>query len=54
MKFKHYLSSIDGVSIYPMISLLFFFAFFVGLLVFVAKADKKYIQELENLPFENE
>lgn len=50
MKFRHYLESISGVEIYPMISLLAFFTFFALLLFFVIKAKKKDIEELENIP----
>lgn len=53
MKFINYLKSIEGVGIYPLVSLLIFFIFFVLLLVYVAKADKKTMEELEHLPFDN-
>ncbi|MCR9064579.1 MAG: CcoQ/FixQ family Cbb3-type cytochrome c oxidase assembly chaperone [Cytophagales bacterium] len=49
---KNYLSDIEGVSIYPIISLTIFVAFFVLLGYFVFKADKKYIGHMENLPLE--
>ena len=52
---KNYLSDIEGVSIYPIISLSIFFIFFVLLGIFVFKSDKKYIAHMENLPLgENE
>ncbi|AWW00522.1 CcoQ/FixQ family Cbb3-type cytochrome c oxidase assembly chaperone [Arcticibacterium luteifluviistationis] len=47
---KNYLSDIEGVSIYPIISLSIFFIFFVLLGIFVFKSDKKYITYMENLP----
>lgn len=53
MKFINYLKTIEGVGIYPLISLLLFFAFFILLLVYVAKADKKTMEELEHLPIDN-
>ncbi|MBU3676913.1 MAG: CcoQ/FixQ family Cbb3-type cytochrome c oxidase assembly chaperone [Chitinophagaceae bacterium] len=53
MKFINYLKTIEGVGIYPLVSLIIFFAFFVLLLVYVAKADKKTMEELEHLPFDN-
>ncbi len=53
MKFINYLKTIDGVSIYPLISLLMFFIFFVALLIHVARTDKKTIKTMENLPFDN-
>lgn len=53
MKFINYLKSIEGVGIYPLISLVFFFVFFILLLLYVAKADKKTMEELEHLPIDN-
>jgi len=54
MKFIHYLKSITGVEIYPMISLFIFFVFFTLLIIYVLKVDKKHIKEVENIPFNNE
>ncbi|MBL7755417.1 MAG: CcoQ/FixQ family Cbb3-type cytochrome c oxidase assembly chaperone [Chitinophagaceae bacterium] len=54
MKFINYLKTIEGVGIYPLISLLIFFTFFIGLLWYVVKYDKKSIQQIKNIPFENE
>jgi cytochrome c oxidase cbb3-type subunit IV len=51
---KNYLSGIEGVSIYPVISLSIFFIFFVMLGIFVFKADKTYINHMENLPFDDD
>ncbi|MDP5139845.1 MAG: CcoQ/FixQ family Cbb3-type cytochrome c oxidase assembly chaperone [Spirosomaceae bacterium] len=48
--FKNYLSSIEGISIYPIISLSVFVVFFVLLGYLVFKADKKYIKYMEELP----
>ncbi len=52
--FKNYLSSIEGISIYPIISLTVFVAFFVLLGFLVFKADKKYIKHMEELPLGDE
>jgi hypothetical protein len=54
MKFKHYLESITGVGIYPLVSLLIFFVFFTGLVVWAVKANKNYINELKNIPLGNQ
>jgi cytochrome c oxidase cbb3-type subunit IV len=51
MKFIHYLERITGVSIFPLISLLIFFVFFAVLLLWIWKADSKYINTLKNIPF---
>ena len=49
---KHNLTSIDGVSIYPIISLLIFFLFFAFMLTYVIRMKKKDVNELSNIPFE--
>ncbi len=54
MKFIHYLESIAGIAIYPMISLFIFFLFFTVLVVYVMRADKQHIADLENLPLEQD
>ncbi|MBK7440200.1 MAG: CcoQ/FixQ family Cbb3-type cytochrome c oxidase assembly chaperone [Bacteroidetes bacterium] len=53
MNFMHYLSDIDGVSIYPIISLFIFFVFFIGLFYWVQKMDKSSIDEIRNIPLDN-
>ena len=49
---KHNLTSIDGVSIYPIISLLIFLLFFAFMLTYVIRMKKKEVNELSNIPFE--
>jgi cytochrome c oxidase cbb3-type subunit 3 len=51
MKFSNYLEQIVGVSIFPIISLVLFVAFFTGVLVWIYSIDKKEIEHMENLPF---
>ena len=41
MKFINYLTSIAGIEIFPLISLLIFFGFFVVLAVWLLRTDKK-------------
>ena len=50
--FKNALSSIDGVAIYPIFSLIVFTIFFTALSFWVFKADKSYVKHMENLPFD--
>lgn len=50
MKFKNYLETIAGIEIYPIISLVIFFAFFVGLIIYVFKLDKSSIERMSNIP----
>jgi cbb3-type cytochrome oxidase subunit 3 len=45
------LENIDGVAIYPIISLLIFFIFFVALFWWVFTAKKEHIKEVSNIPF---
>jgi hypothetical protein len=52
MKFIHYLKSIAGVEIYPMLSLFIFLIFFVALTIYAIKADKDHITELKNIPLD--
>ncbi len=40
-----------GIEIYPLISFIIFFVFFIGLTIYVIKADKKVIQNIANIPF---
>ncbi|MCF4101408.1 CcoQ/FixQ family Cbb3-type cytochrome c oxidase assembly chaperone [Gillisia sp. M10.2A] len=51
---KQNLEHIDGVEIYPIISLLIFFIFFVGLFWWVYTAKKEHIIEVSNLPLDNQ
>ncbi len=47
---KHNLETIDGVTIYPILSLLIFFGFFVGLRLWVFFYKKEKINELSQIP----
>lgn len=51
---KGNLENIDGVEIYPIISLLIFFIFFTVLFYWVFTAKKEHIEEVSNLPLEND
>ena len=50
---SQYTGSMDHAAIYPVISLVIFFIFFVVLLVFVKKMDKESIRALSNIPLED-
>jgi cytochrome c oxidase cbb3-type subunit 3 len=54
MKFSNYLSSIENVGIYPVITLIVFFTVFVGAVIWIYTRDKDYISKLENIPLEND
>jgi cbb3-type cytochrome oxidase subunit 3 len=48
------MDSISGIEIYPIISLLIFFGFFVVLFWWVLTAKKDYINTVSNLPLDNQ
>ncbi|KAF2340596.1 MULTISPECIES: CcoQ/FixQ family Cbb3-type cytochrome c oxidase assembly chaperone [Flavobacterium] len=49
---KHNMETISGVELYPIISLLIFFFFFVGLGIWVFSYRKEKIQEMSNIPLD--
>jgi hypothetical protein len=48
------MESITGIEIYPLISLLIFFLFFVALFFWVFTAKKDYITTVSNIPLDNQ
>jgi hypothetical protein len=48
------MDSISGIEIYPIISLLIFFTFFVILFYWVITAKKDYINNVSNIPLDND
>lgn len=51
---KNHMDSIAGIEIFPMISLLIFFIFFVALFWWVFTAKKEYIDRMSNIPLDNQ
>lgn len=51
---SHNFDGMDGVEIYPIISLLLFFAVFITMLIIVIKMPKKSIDEISQLPLDND
>lgn len=51
---KNHMSSMDGIEIYPLISLLIFVIFFVAMLWVVIRMSKERVAELENLPLSDD
>ncbi|NJN50056.1 MAG: CcoQ/FixQ family Cbb3-type cytochrome c oxidase assembly chaperone [Polaribacter sp.] len=47
------MESITGIEIYPIISLVIFFTFFVILFWWVFTSKKEYIKQVSNIPLEN-
>ncbi|KAA9345731.1 hypothetical protein [Adhaeribacter soli] len=52
--YKNVLQSITGIEIFPVISFVIFFAFFLGLLLYVVFSDKKHLAAMSELPLRNE
>ncbi|MEC3908313.1 CcoQ/FixQ family Cbb3-type cytochrome c oxidase assembly chaperone [Tamlana sp. 2201CG12-4] len=50
---KNHMETISGIEIYPIISLLIFFIFFVALFWWVFTAKKDYIKTVSNIPLDN-
>jgi cytochrome c oxidase cbb3-type subunit IV len=51
---KHNMETIAGVAVYPILSLLIFFAFFVGLGIWVFSYKKEKIDELSQIPLNDD
>jgi cbb3-type cytochrome oxidase subunit 3 len=48
------IETIQGIEIYPLISLVIFFAFFIGLLYYVVKLRKTDVDEWSEMPLEED
>ena len=49
---KKYAESIDHIEVYPIISLIIFFTFFMGVLWFVKTMNKQEVDEIKQLPLD--
>jgi len=52
--FKHYFELVEGASTYPLISLGIFFLFFAGVLWWFFTADTKKLDEIAQLPLNDD
>ncbi len=52
--YKEILRNIDNVAIWPTISFVIFFTFFILLLWYVFTADKKFINEMSQKPLQDD
>ncbi|MBK0402726.1 hypothetical protein I5M27_06995 [Adhaeribacter sp. BT258] len=52
--YKNVLQSITGIEIFPLISFVIFFVFFLGLLLYVVLSDKNHLATMSELPLQNE
>ena len=48
------LSNLDGVSLYGILSILIFFAFFTGMLLWAVRLKKTYLNSMRDLPLDGE
>lgn len=51
---KEVLRSINDVSLFPVIAILIFFTFFVGLLVYVIRMKKTEVADMASIPLRDE
>ncbi|SHM93523.1 hypothetical protein SAMN04488057_104443 [Cyclobacterium lianum] len=51
---KEILRSIENIEIYPIISLLIFVIFFIGMFWWVIRVDKSYIEKMKEMPLNDE
>lgn len=52
MKFINYLESITGIGIYPLISFLIFFSFFILVSIYLMKVGKHHFDEASRMPLD--
>jgi hypothetical protein len=52
MKFVNYVEKISGVSIYGLLSLMIFTTFFLVMLTWVIRSDKKKLNEISRIPLD--
>ena len=50
---KHHMETIAGIEVFPLISFLIFFTFFILVAIYIYKVDKKEIDEVSNLPLDD-
>ena len=50
--YKNVLQTIEGIGIYPLISMLIFQAVFLVVMIWFFRADKNYLQRMAQLPLE--
>jgi cytochrome c oxidase cbb3-type subunit IV len=53
MKFINYLESITGIGIYPLISFMIFFLFFVGVSIYLVVRGKSHFENMARTPLDS-
>jgi cytochrome c oxidase cbb3-type subunit 4 len=52
--YKEVLRSIEDIEIMPLISLMVFMLFFIGMFIWVVTVDKKYVEHMKWLPLNDD
>lgn len=52
--FKEVLQSIEGIEFFTIISMLILILFFIGMIIWLFKVDKKYIKHMSELPLKED
>jgi hypothetical protein len=52
--YKNVLQSIENIQVWPVISFVIFFIFFLCLLLWVFTADRTFIEKMKSMPVEEE
>jgi glucan phosphoethanolaminetransferase (alkaline phosphatase superfamily) len=47
------MESMDGVTVYPVVSLIVFILFFVAIIIWMIRADKEYLKKMSSLPLDD-
>ncbi|MBR9999127.1 MAG: cbb3-type cytochrome c oxidase subunit 3 [Cyclobacteriaceae bacterium] len=51
--YKNVLQAIENVEIWPLISMIIFFIFFLGVLIYILTVDKVFIQKMKEMPMDD-
>ncbi len=51
---KHNMETIIGIEIFPLISFIIFFSFFVGLIIYVIALSKRHVADMSAMPLQSE
>jgi cytochrome c oxidase cbb3-type subunit IV len=52
--FKEVLQSIEGIEFFTIVSMLILILFFIGMIIWLFKVDKKYIKRMSELPLKED
>ena len=52
--YKEVLRSIEGIGIFPSISLVLFLGFFIGLIIYLVRKGKSHFEDAARLPLESD